>query len=363
MCQSILAIPFKHAEQRTIEYLEHNEMQTLLEASDRATGAGPRDYAEMLEFTGHQPILRTKFLFTPQQLCLLDLSTNTWLRRGEARRNSLSFNEEAVTELLLVDLAVHFPGTVKIIPFTKKQEAETGADWAWAFVGPDGKSCQSMLVQAKRLDDRGRAYTELYYRGRSSGPAGPKSQLDTLLATARRYRLPPIYAFYNHLDNIGRIPAGSCGSLYMARSRYPESWGVSIAPATEVHKAKPDKSFDCHRRHSRPLHCLLCSQGTGQQHEKGSAGAAAAALSAMFGRVTKDEGSWPGFDLPFRPEEGLPELFQHAERVHFERTEEVREEAFPSAGADFPGIAGAVILRDHEVGESLYDVADRGWME
>ena len=310
------------------------------------------------------------FVFTPQQLCLLGLSTNTWLRRGAAKRNRLSFNEEAVTELLLVDLAVQFPGQVKIIPFTKTREAETGADWAWAFVGPDGQSCQAMLVQAKRLNDRGLRYRELYYCRKSSGSTSPRSQLDTpaigpaagpSFATARRYRLPPVYAFYNHLDDTRRVPAGSCGSLSMTESWCPESWGVSIAPATEVRKARPDKSFDCHRRHSRPLHCLLCSQGTGQQHEKGSAGAVAAALSAMFESASDGEALWPGFDLPFSPEKGLPELFRHAERAYDERNE-VGSEASLEDRADFPGIAGAVIVRDHEVGESLYNLADCSWM-
>ena len=145
------------------------------------------------------------YVFTPQQLCLLRLSTNTWSRRGAAKRNRISFNEETATEVLLVDLAVQFPGEVKIIPFTKKQEARTGADWAWAFVCPDGISCRAMLVQAKRLDDSDQAYRSLYYRGRQSGSTAVQSQLDRLIATAQRYELPPVYAFYNHLARVYRV--------------------------------------------------------------------------------------------------------------------------------------------------------------
>ena len=301
------------------------------------------------------------FVFTAQQLCLLRLSTNTWLRRGAAKRNRLNFNEEAATETLLIDVAVQFPGKVKIIPFTKKREAETGADWAWAFVGPDGQASQAMLVQAKRLDDHGQAYTSLYYRGRTSGSISTQSQLDRLFATARRYGLPPVYAFFNHLDDTDRVPEGSCGTLYMTQSSLPESWGVSIAPATEVRKVRPNKSFNCHRHHSRPLHCLLCSQGTGQQHEKGSAGALAAALSAMFEQVSADERRSLGFDLPFRPSKGLPELFQYAELAHDRRKERARV-PFLGLSEDFLGIAGVVIVRDHEVGESMYKMTDCSWM-
>jgi site-specific recombinase XerD len=43
--QRILAIPFKRARQRAIEYLEHNELQAILTAVDRATPEGRRDYA------------------------------------------------------------------------------------------------------------------------------------------------------------------------------------------------------------------------------------------------------------------------------------------------------------------------------
>lgn len=43
--QRILAIPFKRARQRSIEYLEHDELQAILGAVDRAIPEGRRDYA------------------------------------------------------------------------------------------------------------------------------------------------------------------------------------------------------------------------------------------------------------------------------------------------------------------------------
>lgn len=44
-CQRILTIPFKRAQQRSIEYLEYEEIQALLSAINRATDKGQRDYA------------------------------------------------------------------------------------------------------------------------------------------------------------------------------------------------------------------------------------------------------------------------------------------------------------------------------
>ena len=44
-CQRILSIPFKRANQRTVEYLEYEEIQAVLSAVDRSTRDGARDYA------------------------------------------------------------------------------------------------------------------------------------------------------------------------------------------------------------------------------------------------------------------------------------------------------------------------------
>lgn len=45
LCQRVLALPFKRARQRTVEYLEYEEIQAVLSAVDRATVDGRRDYA------------------------------------------------------------------------------------------------------------------------------------------------------------------------------------------------------------------------------------------------------------------------------------------------------------------------------
>jgi integrase/recombinase XerD len=45
LAQRILAIPFKRAQQRVIDYLEYDEIEAILDAVDRATSDGRRDYA------------------------------------------------------------------------------------------------------------------------------------------------------------------------------------------------------------------------------------------------------------------------------------------------------------------------------
>ena len=150
---------------------------------------------------------------------------------GNAKRFGLSFNEETATEVLLLDIAEQFPGKVTIIPFSHSREARIGADWAWGFVGPDGHSFQGMLVQAKRLDDKDSEYQGLSYPDGQKGSGQSQSQIDRLIESGKRYGLPPIYAFYNHLSNTTHVPADSCESLGMIPQLMPESWGVTIASA------------------------------------------------------------------------------------------------------------------------------------
>lgn len=287
------------------------------------------------------------YVFTSQQRCLLELSANIWHRRGAAKSCGLRFNEETATEVLLLDLARQFPGSVRVIPFTHSEEAQFGADWAWAFVGPDGRTSQGMLVQAKRLDDRDLEYRELFKQGRPVGTGSLTFQIDRLIASARHFGLPPIYAFYNHLKDPTRVPQESCGTLYKMANPLPKSWGVAIASAIKVRDAWPVKTYDCHRLHSRPLHCLLCSQGIGLQGSLGSAGAAAEALSRLFEGTGIDDRLGPDLVPPFEPTSELPALFQEA--VKIDRMRETGGDAgLADRTSEFPGIAGVVIMQDSE---------------
>jgi len=48
LCQRILAVPFKRARMRVVEYLEADELRALLDAPDRATADGRRDHGLLL---------------------------------------------------------------------------------------------------------------------------------------------------------------------------------------------------------------------------------------------------------------------------------------------------------------------------
>ena len=302
---------------------------------------GARDQSIPHAVIRHIPM----YIFTPQQHCLAGLASGVWRRRGAAKHNGLSFSEETVTEWLLLELALRFPGNVKIVPFTKKKEGLYGADWAWAFIGPDGHTCQGMLVQSKRLDDLDRKYSSLFYRGRTDSSGRRPLQVDRLIETARKWNLPPVFAFYNHLDDTSRLSTTACGTLNMMQYPFPESWGVSLASAPHVRNAMPTNTFDYHHRISRPFHCLFCSRGTGTQDVDGIAGTAAAALSSLFEESGSDDALDPELLPPFQPAKTVPELFQRAEITTMTRLDD-ESPGLSDLRMDYPEIAGAVIVRD-----------------
>lgn len=279
--------------------------------------------------------------FTPEQLCLLHLATSTWERRGAAKRHRLPYGEETITATILLDLADGYPGEVTMVSFNRRQEARIGADWAWAFQSGDGKWTLPMLVQAKLLDSEDHAYPEIERRiGRSS-----VRQIDRLISTAEGMGWPSLYAFYNHLDDVSRIPA-NCRSLEMTeRYRLASSWGISIADAYSVRAARRDLTFDTHRRHSIPLHCLLCSMGTGDRGPSGSPGWALDALQQLRGRSAPvvDDSTSPLPDEPMREE---PPLIRQARELS--NIGDMREKSAvrDMLAQQFPNIAGVVIFRD-----------------
>lgn len=303
-----------------------------------------------------------------EQLCLLTLARTTWTRRGVAKSRKLAFHEESVTETVLQDLALTFPGRLLITPFNKIEEGKNGADWAWAFVSADGTWSTAMLVQAKVLDLKDKHYGKIEQKAAKS--SGMPQQIDTLLASAARLGVPAVYAFYNHLSDTGKIP-DHCRTLRKSAPGFPpESWGISIADAQAVKASLPDKTFLTHGGHSMPLHCLLCSSATGRHPAGGSPEAAARAL-ARLARFGAGGPMWPRPGLEDRAaerrvalatdgpddidkemlfyerlSEPLPPIFGAVRRLAEIDDEDAYERAVTGLAADYPNLAGVVIMTD-----------------
>jgi hypothetical protein len=284
------------------------------------------------------------YTFTPEQICLMAIARSVWDRRGAAKRTRLRLGEETITDCLLLDLANQFPGDIKIAPFNRRQEGKVGADWAWAFQNADRTRTMPMLVQAKLLDDRGAQYPEI---ARKIGK-GDDRQIDQLIQNAESLGWPALYAFYNHIDDTGRIP-DRCRSLSLTAGKgRPKCWGVSIADAYRVREALPDMTFDTHRAHSMPLHCLLCSAGTGTRGDFGSPGRVLNALHFLraLGSDSHPSRTTEYPPLPLIPMEEEPELVGIARQLVDTEDTQVRDHLQWSLSERFPSIEGVVILRD-----------------
>lgn len=197
---------------------------------------------------------------TQEQLFLLNLSSVVWQKRGAAKLSHLPFNEETITETILLELKTSYPGSVQVVAYNKTQEGKTGADWLWSFVNSNGSQSFSMLVQAKRLEDKEQTYPKIKRNIGSRNP--PVRQIDQLISTANSYNMPAVYAFYNHVTDTTRVPK-TCGSLDPDHMGQILGFGISVADAVAVRNMLPDETFKSHKIHSKPLHCLLCSQGGG----------------------------------------------------------------------------------------------------
>jgi len=179
-----------------------------------------------------------------------ELAQWTWSRLEAANRCYMPFNEETITDYLLLELAARCPNRVKVIPFTKAREKEVGADWEWWFYNrPNGIGCR---VQAKLLNRKTLRYESLKFRPRGS------SQTDVLILSSSSDNLIPMFCFYG-FDGRGPLPAG----LF-----YSPLQGCSVAHASNI-RAISSKYGGVVIPHTIPWHELVCSpSGVGSSLEQ-----------------------------------------------------------------------------------------------
>jgi hypothetical protein len=261
----------------------------------------------------------------------------------------LSLGEEAITETILMDLALSYPGRLEVVQFNKHQEGKRGADWAWAFRDASGTKNLPMLLQAKLLDVHDQTYPEIArFIGKKS--LKPIRQIDRLINVADKYGWPALYAFYNHLDDVNRIP-DHCQTVPNAGLVMPECWGVSVALAHDVRAALDplkDQRFDTHRLHSMPLHCLLCSAALGKHPPGGGPAQVLRTLVRLqaFRSRASGEGTVPN---AFRLRSKLPPLFDRAVAAGRADNEQPEGRRVEALARSYPRLAGVVVMQDAEV--------------
>lgn|GEM_PF-1016309 len=189
-----------------------------------------------------------------------ELAQWTMGKIGRSWRHGVSFNEETITESLLLKLAErHSRRGLLIRAWTKPEEGTgtmatgglpTGADWDFWIRDWTGRGIH-LRVQAKRQFRSGR-YESL------NGAGHQIKDLRNNCGTAI-----PIYVFYNG--------PGPEWSMYPCTTRCwpdvlgPGAWGCAVAPVTAI--PATDKPTPGDIALLRPWHCLVCpcpmTRGTG----------------------------------------------------------------------------------------------------
>ena len=101
---------------------------------------------------------------------------------------SVSYGEETITEMNLLEIRRRHPERVFIHTFPKADEAKTGADWEWHIIGR--KRTAKMRVQAKRLQCND--VLRVKHKVASSG----EQQRKLLIDRAQADNMKPIYCIY-----------------------------------------------------------------------------------------------------------------------------------------------------------------------
>lgn len=155
---------------------------------------------------------------------LIEQSVYVDRRLSDCERMNTSWGETSITEDLLYRLGSRFENDLEVVPYNQREEATTGADWAWEWHFEGSTAWFSMLVQAKKLKRiaAGRFGYDIGYTSGSNGDL----QIDVLREFASAQNMSAVYALYNG-PNLDVETAWPCPTIPRSRPMM----GVSVLSA------------------------------------------------------------------------------------------------------------------------------------
>jgi len=181
----------------------------------------------------------------------------------------MQWEETTFTDYILFNLKYRHPEEIWVYKFSRKMEAQTGADMEFWLTGPSGKWF-GLRIQAKVINLSTFEYPHLYYK-----PSGKQPQYETLIQSSLGVypKAVPLYLLYTYYpdafppylwcqwecrDKIFR-------SAHSWRPRYgfKTSLGCSWIPARQVKNLaeqyeKPPTDFQRLHSFMSPWHCIVC---------------------------------------------------------------------------------------------------------
>lgn len=196
-----------------------------------------------------------KFGTTSGTLCndFIKQARKTWDWIKISIATNINLGEESITDFNLLELQNKHPNEIKTQKFTKRREAQEGADWEW-WLG-SGNNWLGLRVQAKKIDSTNLKYPNLGNINKYG------RQVDLLIDKANKHQPPliPIYVFYNYWNPKMYDPLWQCRS-------YPKQLkmlGCGICDANFVRSVINSNNNDLKDLIDKmyPWSCLICCQG------------------------------------------------------------------------------------------------------
>ena len=125
------------------------------------------------------------------------LAEAAWDWLDYARRLSLGFSEDTITDLTALQIARSRSNGISVQTVSKRKERRVGFDWLWVIRRP-ALPPHAYVVQAKKLRLR---QSMFYSYGTLKYPPRPPYQIDALDRFAKKIGATPLYCFYNNLDS------------------------------------------------------------------------------------------------------------------------------------------------------------------
>ncbi|WP_058835971.1 DUF6615 family protein [Luteimonas abyssi] len=176
-------------------------------------------------------------------------SRRVWRTLSDAAKLSCSYNEESLTDGIVLALAKGATtGGYTVDAFSKMQEAVNGADWELWFTGPSGLSF-GYRIQSKKMKIGATYFPSLHKV--TKGVA----QVDKLINASALVQATPIFALYSTWPaGTTPVPIWKCGT-------YPTShslWGMAAASAPALKALNPMTTLGAVAPLMVPFHCLVC---------------------------------------------------------------------------------------------------------
>ncbi len=176
-----------------------------------------------------------------------NIAIETWFKLSDAKNAKMTFGEETITDINLLEIdKAHHP-EIRIEKFNKPEEGKNGADWEFWLTGKSGKWL-GLRIQAKVINLRNNNYDYLHYND--------GEQTEKLIENSMKSsnKLIPLYCLYTMCD---LSPYEEIFAYKNFVDKH-EVYGCSFVDAFTVKNLGKKKHISHLIQDMIPWHCIFC---------------------------------------------------------------------------------------------------------